>query len=216
MLEAHIDHNRRQHMNRSTLIRATALAVTAGALALSGCATPPAADAGWVTLIDGTNGMDNFFAVGDAQWQATDGAVQAERKTGPANGFLMTKKSYTDFQIRAEFWASDNANSGIFMRCQNVFDVGDRTCYEANIFDQRPDPKYATGAVVNFAAITQVPKAGGKWNTYDVTVKGKRITLVLNGATTVDFEDASFASGPIGLQYAAGTIKFRKVQVRAL
>ncbi len=102
------------------------------------------------------------------------------------------------------------------MRCQNVYEVTDRNCYEANIFDQRPDPKYGTGAVVNFAAISPMPKAGGKWNTYDITVKGKRITLVLNGATTVDFEDGTLASGPVALQYAAGTVKFRKVQIRAL
>ncbi len=96
-------------MKRSTLIWAASLVMTAGALALSGCATPSAGGAapGWVTLIDGTNGMDNFFAVGNADWKATDGAIQAERKTGPANGYLLTKNSYTDFQIRAEFWASD-------------------------------------------------------------------------------------------------------------
>jgi Domain of Unknown Function (DUF1080) len=206
-------------MNRSNFKWAGVLALAVGLVGVSGCATPGSgsASAGWVTLIDGANGMDNFFAVGDAAWKATDGAIQAERKTGPANGFLLTKNSYTDFQIRVEFWASDNANSGVFMRCQNVFEVTDRNCYEANIFDQRPDPKYATGAVVNFAAIAPpLPKAGGKWNTYDITVKGKRITLMLNGATTVDFEDATLASGPIGLQYAAGTIKFRKVQIRSI
>ncbi len=206
-------------MRRLSMTWAGALSVLAATMSGFGCATSAggsAADSGWVTLIDGVNGMDNFMAVGDGDWKASDGAIQAERKTGPANGYLLTKRSYGDFQIRVEFWASDNANSGIFMRCQNVYDVGDRTCYEANIFDQRPDPKYGTGAVVNFAAIANMPKAGGKWNTYDITAKGKRITVVLNGATTVDFEDPSFASGPIGLQYGAGTIKFRKVQVRTL
>ena len=40
--------------------------------------------------------------------------------------------------------------------------------------------------------------------------------LVLNGVTTVDVEDTKFASGPIALQWARGTIKFRKVEIRPL
>ena len=102
------------------------------------------------------------------------------------------------------------------MRCQNVFNVTDRTCYEANIFDQRPDPKYGTGAVVHLAAVAPMPKAGGQWNTYDITLKGGQITVLLNGVRTAELVDGQFASGPIGLQYAAGTIKFRKVQIRSL
>ena len=39
-----------------------------------------------------------------------------------------------------EFWASDDANSGIFIRCQNPKQITDRSCYEVNIFDQRPGP----------------------------------------------------------------------------
>ena len=40
--------------------------------------------------------------------------------------------------------------------------------------------------------------------------------LVLNGVTTVDVEDSKLASGPIALQWGRGTIKFRKVEIRAL
>ena len=61
-----------------------------------------------------------------------------------------------------------------------------------------------------------MPKAGGKWNTYDITVKGTQLTLVLNGVKTVDVQDSKLASGPFALQYAAGVIKFRKVQIRPL
>ena len=106
--------------------------------------------------------------------------------------------------MRVEFWASDDANSGIFMRCQNPAKITDETCYEANIFDQRPDPTYGTGAIVKVAkASDPMPKAGGKWNTYEITASGKRLMLVLNGVKTVDIEDAKFASGPIALQWGA-------------
>ncbi|MGH7405742.1 MAG: 3-keto-disaccharide hydrolase [Candidatus Methylomirabilales bacterium] len=174
------------------------------------------ADAGWTTLIDGATGLDNWNRVGDANWRAVDGAIQADQKTDKGASFLVTKNSYTDFQIRVEFWASDDANSGIFMRCADPNTLTDKTCYEANIFDQRPDPTYGTGAIVHIAAVSPMPKAGGKWNTYDITVKGTRLTLTLNGVRTVDVEDSKFPSGPIALQYAAGVMKFRKVQIKPL
>ena len=44
------------------------------AATLAGCAT---GGGGWTTLVDGTKGMENFNAVGEAKWQAVDGAIQA-------------------------------------------------------------------------------------------------------------------------------------------
>ena len=183
-----------------------------------GCATYSSgqADAKWVTLIDGTTGLENFIRVGDANWRGVDGAIQADQKTDKAASFLVTKNSYSDFRIRAEFWVSDDANSGIYMRCADIKNLTDKTCYEANIFDQRPDPKYGTGAIVHLSPVSPMPKAGGKWNTYDVAVKGQRIVVTLNGVVTADIEDKQLASGPIALQYAAGVVKFRKVQIAPL
>ena len=206
-------------MNRSFLQRRAFPAVLlATAAAMLGCAGQPAApgEAGWVTLIDGASGLDNWLRVGDANWRGVDGAIQADMKVDKANSFLLSKQSYTDFRIRAEFWASDDANSGIYMRCANPGEITDRTCYEANIFDQRPDPTYGTGAIVHIAAVNPMPKAGGRWNTFDITVQGTRLTVTLNGVRTVDVQDGKLASGPVALQYAAGTIKFRKVQIRPI
>ena len=181
------------------------------AAALVGCAGM----SGSTVLVDGTRGLDNFNRVGDANWSAVDGAIQATAG-GKDPGYLVTKVAYTDFMIRAEFWASDNANSGIFLRCQNPAVITDETCYEANIFYQRPDPTYGTGAIVKVAAVSPMPKAGGKWNTYEITARGKRLTLVLNGVKTVDVEDGKLARGPIALQWGQGTIRFRKVEITPL
>ena len=170
---------------------------------------------GWITLLDGTR-LDGWSVVGDSNWHVRDGAVQADRKAGKDNGFLVTRDSYRDFELRAEFWASDDANSGIYMRCADVRPITDRTCYEANIFDQRPDPTYGTGAIVHLAAVSPMPKAGGKWNTYHISVKGDEIVVTLNGTVTARARDAKLASGPIALQHAAGTIRFRKVEIRQL
>ena len=52
-------------------------------------------------------------------------------------GHLVTKNSYKNFQINAEFWADEEANSGIFIRCKDPTAIGARTCYEVNIFDTR-------------------------------------------------------------------------------
>jgi Domain of Unknown Function (DUF1080) len=118
--------------------------------------------------------------------------------------------------MRVEFWASHDANSGVFLRCADPGKITDKTCYEANIFDQRPDPTYGTGAIVNVAKVVPMPKAGGKWNVYEITAKGSRLTLVLNGQKTVDVENSQLASGPFALQWGRGVIMFRKVQIREL
>ena len=170
----------------------------------------------WTTLIDGEKGMENWYVVGNANWRGADGAIQADSNPDKASSFLLSKLSYRDFQVKVEFWASDDANSGIYMRCADVNNLTDRTCYEANIFDQRPDPTYGTGAIVHISPIKDMPKAGGKWNTYDITVQGKRISVTLNGKKTAEATDDKLAAGPIALQRAAGTIKFRKVEVRTL
>ena len=184
------------------------------ALAFGGCAhdASRASDTGWITLIDGT-GMSQFDAVGDANWRVAEGSVQADRGVG----FLVSKSAYTDFEIRAEFWADADANSGILIRCSDRVNITPANSYEVNIFDQRPDASYGTGAIVDVAKVFPMPKAAGRWNTYEITAKGDRLTVVLNGIRTVDgVRDNRLKSGPIALQRAAGVIKFRKVQIRPL
>ncbi len=198
---------------QSTLITTAVTAVLS--IALGGCATG-GSSGNWTTLVDGTRGLDNFVRVGEANWTATDGAIQATQG-GKDPAYLVTKIPYKDFSMRVEFWASDDANSGVFFRCQDPAKITDESCYEANIFDQRPDPTYGTGAIVRTApAPSPMPKAGGKWNTYEITARGTNLVLLLNGQKTVDVQDAKFANGPIALQWGRGTIKFRKVEIKAL
>jgi hypothetical protein len=187
-----------------------------------GCAYLPfgQSDAGWTTLIDGTTGLDNWNRVGDANWRAQDGAIVADKGKG---GFLVSKNSYKDFQIRAEFWADHTTNSGIFIRISDPNNIGAKSAYEVNIYDQRPDPSYGTGAIVNFATVSPMPKAGGKWNTFEITAKGSQLTVVLNGVQTVNIQHSQFAQGPFALQYGSGpkdtlggAIKWRKVQIKPL
>ena len=176
---------------------------------------------GWTTLIDGDQGLDNFMRIGDANWRVEHGAIVADKGKG---GFLLSKNSYKDFQLRVEFWAAHNANSGIYMRCADAKNLTDKTCYKANIFDLRPDQTYATGAIVHRAKVLVPVRAGGQWNTYQITAQGTKMTVVLNGDKTAEIDNVESPSGPIALQYGSlpprgapgGAIKFRKVQIRPL
>jgi hypothetical protein len=170
---------------------------------------------GWVTLIDSSK-MGEWDRVGESNWRMEDGAVVADKRTGDNPGYLVTKTPYKDFMIHAEFWASDDANSGIFLRCQNPKQITDRSCYEVNIYDQRPDPSYGTGGIVHFAEVNPMPKAGGKWNTFEITAKGRVITVLLNGQKTVELRNTMFGEGPFALQHGQGVIKFRKVAIKPL
>jgi hypothetical protein len=185
-------------------------------VALAGCASVDLGGGSWTPLVDAGRGLENFNRVNEANWTVIDGTLSANTG-GKDPAYLVTKVPYRDFVLRAEFWASDDANSGIFFRCQEPGRINDENCYEANIFDQRPDPVYSTGAIVKVAPVREpYPKAGGKWNTYEITARGPQLTLVLNGVKTVDIRDAKFASGPIALQWGRGLIRWRKVEVRPL
>jgi hypothetical protein len=170
---------------------------------------------GWVSLFDGKT-VGDWDRTGETNWRVEDGAIVADKKPEKGTAHLVTKNKYKDFQIYAEFWASDDANSGIFIRCTDPKNPGAKNCYEVNIFDQRKDPTYGTGSIVYFAEVNPMPKAGGKWNTFEITAKGRQITVTLNGQKTVDLHNGMFEEGPFTLQYGSGVIKFRKVAVKPL
>ena len=189
----------------------TALGFLAGSLAPKAVSQ----EAGWVTLFDGKS-LDGWDQVGESNWRVEDGAIVVDKMAGKEPGYLVSKKPYKNFIVRVEFWPSDGANSGIYFRCLDPKKITDRTCYEANVFDQRPDPSYGTGAITRYVEVSSMPKTGGKWNTYEVTANGRDITVVLNGQTTAKLRNGMFDEGPIALQHGAGAIKFRKVEVKPL
>jgi len=154
------------------------------------------ADEKWITLFEGT-GLDGWDRLGNANWTLAGGAVQATE----GKGFLVTKESCADFALLVEFWVDEPANSGVFIRCEDRQVVTDTNAYEVNIFDRRPEPQYGTGTIVGVAAVDPMPKAGGRWNTYEISARGAVLTVTLNGVRTVDaVHDTRHAAGPIALQ----------------
>ena len=208
-------------MKRAFLIRAgRAAASCALAFALGACAS--LGGDGTVTLIDGERGLDNWNRIGDANWRAEGGAIVADQGKG---GFLVSRERYTDFRITAEFWSATDTNSGIFLRLQDPGKVTSDNAYEVNVWDIRPDPTYATGAIVGVAPVPvpTVYKAAGQWNTLEITAQGDQFTVRLNGVQTASARNGRLASGPFALQFGAGVkgatggpIKWRKVQIRRL
>jgi hypothetical protein len=200
-------------MKRLIRIVAVSLAV---ALTVFGCGRF-SADQGWVTLIDGENGLDNFNRLGGANWHAEDGAIVADRSTTKGASVLVSKQSFKDFELLAEFWAGEDTNSGIYFRAPDPNKVNTASgAFEVQIWDKNPNPKYSTGSLVNVVEVQPIYKAGGRWNTYEVYAKGSEITVKLNGVVTATTKEAKTHEGRIGLQFNSGPIKFRKLMVKPL
>jgi hypothetical protein len=192
--------------------RARLLASALPLVLLAACTRGPdtAAD-GWRTLLNGTD-LSGWNVVGDANWRVDNRAARADQST--AASFLVSEDRFADFDLELEFWVDSEANSGVFLRCQNAGTIADTSCYEVNIFDMRPDQTYRTGSIVNVAEPAEFVYTGGQWNGMKIAADGARLQVTLNGRAMVDTKDARFSSGPIALQYAAGTVMFRNVRIR--
>jgi hypothetical protein len=172
------------------------------------------AQTGWTVLFDGKT-LKGWNMVGDANWEIVDGAVQATKGAG---GFLVSSNSYGDFQLTAEIFVSQGANSGIFIRCQDPKTITAANAYEVNVYDTRPDQSYRTGSIVDVAKPMAMVNADGKWNTLDITAQGTKLIVVVNGTKTVDMDHKGHTRGPIALQYGQGAsmVRFRNVRIRSL
>ncbi len=192
------------------------LAAFAAACATMGETDAPAADAPPVDLL--ANGLDGLELMGVGTWTFEDGElVGVGPETGPPFGWAVTPGDYGDFEVTVEFSVSDTHNSGVYFRCQERANITDRNCYEANIFDNRPDQSGRTGGIPNYLAPIATVDAAGQWNTYVIRVEGDRIQVTLNGVVTIDGHDqTNSAAGPIAIQAAVGEVRVRKFEVRPL
>jgi hypothetical protein len=175
--------------------------------------SPAESKAGWTLLFDGRT-LSGLSPTGNADWRVEDGTITATK----GSGFLVTPKTYGNFELKVDFWPDKAVNSGIFIRCADGT-PGAMTCYELNIFD--PHAEWPTGSINNLKSVLPVkPNTTEKWNTLEVTADGTRLILKINGNTTVDVRDEKRAAGTIALQEGGGNtsglIRFRNVKVRSL
>ena len=196
-------------MHRRSVLQLGLVAV--GAAALPHVAAAAARGARWTTLFDGKS-LKGWTPIGNANWSLVDGAVQADM----GNGLLVSDRTFGDVEIRTQIWVDEKANSGVFVRCTNPMAVSAANAYEFNVFDTRPDPSYGTGAIVDVAKVSPMPKAAGKWSDLEILAKGDHLTFKFDGKVTADAMDTKHAHGRIALQYGAGAVKFRRVLIREL
>jgi hypothetical protein len=164
---------------------------------------------GWRQLFNGQS-LDGWVQRGQATWHVEDGAVTP---ASPGPGFLATAESYGDFQLRLEFWTDTIANGGVFLRIPAEGEITQFNSIEVNIFDASPE--WPTGSVNQVQRNDPEPTTG-RWNSYDISMEGDRVVVVLNGDTTVDARAADrLPSGPIALQILGeGEIRYRNVRIR--
>ena len=196
------------------VLRLVSFTLALGLVAVQGMTFAPAQGRGAAPAVD-AGALMKWNKLGDANWEVVDGAVQA---TKGMNSYLVSPMSYGDFQITLDIWVTDDANSGVFIRCEDPKNITAMNAYEVNIYDKRPDQTYRTGAIVDVAKPLVNVDAGGRWTTIDITAQGSKLIVVMNGMKTVDVDHKGHARGPIALQYGMGstTVKFRNVRIRTL
>jgi hypothetical protein len=167
--------------------------------------------AGWVSLFDGTS-LDQWVTTGNANWRVVDGVIEADMP----RGYLVSKASYTDFELRMDVWVRPESNAGIMFRITDVKDPGIQNAYELNINDQRKDQSGRTGSIVNVSKPLVQYDSGNKWTTVELMVRGPKFAAKMNGTVVTEATDTKYARGPIAIQAAGGLVRYRNIQIREL
>jgi hypothetical protein len=171
----------------------------------------------WVSLFDGKTlkGWDartTFSKDATGDWSVANGAIRCPGKTP---GWLSTSAAYSDFVLTLEFRGSEKVNSGVFLRSQKEGEPH-KTGYELQIWEYQP-AGFLTGSLVGTAKAGPANVKGDAWNRYEITARGDRIQVVLNGAKVLDVRDNKHLSGVIGFQCQVDNpIEFRDIRLKPL
>ena len=172
--------------------------------------TPKEISEGWIQLFDGETAF-GWLPRGEANWKVENGAV------GIAEGgksFLATTTDFDNFELKADCWIDEKANSGIFLRVPDG-DITPLVSYEVNIYDAHA--KWPTGSINEVGKSKSKIKSVGKWTHFDILADGGRLTVKINGKKTLDANNRDHAVGKIALQYAGeGKVQFKNIYLRPL
>lgn len=184
----------------------TIFAAALGALMSAACASAASTSHG--------NLLSELTAIGSANWMRNQqGEVSADR----GNGFLVSTARYDNFHLKVDFMAGPNTNSGIFFRCSNASQIDDKNCYEANIFDTRPDQAFRTGAITGHKPPKVILNTeNGSWHSYEIYAVGDQIRVLLDERETVYTRSRAHSKGPVALQFAQGEVRFRNLVITPL
>ena len=172
----------------------------------------------WGKPIELLNGKDltgwHESKAGPPDWSVKDGNL-----ISPGNGpELINDQKFQDFKLHVEFNCGKDSNAGVYLRGR----------YEVQIEteSQGEGPSHHTGGVYGFLAPTpEQPRTPDTWQTFDITLVGRNVTVVQNGKTVIDHKDIPGITGgaldshegqpgPIYLQGSEkGHVMFRKITV---
>jgi hypothetical protein len=166
-----------------------------------------------VELFDGKDlaGWKPRSAAAKNEWGARDG-ILANAKGGTD---LLTKRTFTDFKLHAEFRYPKGSNSGIYLRGRYEVQIEDN-------YGEEPDSHHIAGIYGFLTPSVNSAKPAGEWQALDVTLVGRVVTVALNGERVIDrqtipgitggaLDSDEGAPGPILLQGDHGPIDFRRV-----
>lgn len=168
----------------------------------------------WGKPIHLFNGRDltGWHATGQNQWVAEQGILRSP-KSG-AN--LVTDEKYNDFKLHVEFRYPKGSNSGVYLRGRHEVQVVDG-------IDGEEPPVSDFGAVYGFIAPSaRANKPAGTWQSYDITLVGRMVTIVANGQTIIcnqeipgitggALDSKEGEPGPIYFQGDHGPIEYRNI-----
>jgi hypothetical protein len=151
-----------------------------------------------------------------AEWKVEDGIIKYTGKGGD----LWTTKSYKDFVLMVDWRFEKAGDSGIYVRgsskCQaNIWvnPLGSGEVYGYRVDKNMPEEvrKAAT-------PLKKADKPVGEWNSFVITVKGDRMTVVLNGEKVIDNLQMVNCppEGPIALQNHTNPLDFRSIYIKEL
>jgi hypothetical protein len=147
-------------------------------------------------------------------WSVEDGTLVKHGRGSE----LVTTSRFRDFRLHVEFNCGPIANSGVYLRGRYEVQI------ETNVVQGAPDRRM--GAVYGFIAPEPaVPRTPNVWQSYDITLVGRTVTVVNDGRTVIDRReipgltggaiDSNEASpGPIYLQGTEdGRVAFRNIVI---
>lgn len=171
----------------------------------------------WGDPIELFNGKDltGWKTSGDnSQWVVENG-ILINKETG-AN--LISEQKFEDFKLIAEFRYKEGANSGIYLRGRYEVQIEDSPK------DRHPGSLYF-GGVYGFLSPSEMATLGpNEWNTYEITLRGRMVTIVANGKTIINNQEIPGITGgaldshegepgPVYLQGDHTGVEFRKITV---
>lgn len=131
------------------------------------------------------------------QYQVVDGAIQCQPGKG---GTIYTKDEYSDFVARLEFKLPPGGNNGLAIRYPNEGDTAYGGMCELQVLDDnyekatgsKIDPRQAHGSAYGMVAAARgYQHPIGEWNFQEVTVRGSKIKVELNGTVILDTDLAN-------------------------